>query len=192
MCLNHHGEVHTKREISQQNYSKIRLITQKQNWIEALSEYRKGLRPAPGSETKGSTQYITNSPNSIITQNQTGNNYLFNQVDLKPKLVYFNGNTKPELDNDTNLYKTQFIFGSKIGITINNPEFEIHFDTEYEKIRSGICGQGMVVTGQLERMEDPLKKMYKFKTNFLQANNYMFIEVLSKKVLQIENLITKP
>ena len=55
LCLNHHGDVHTKREISQQNFSKIRLLSQKEKWIEVLIEYRKGNIPAPGSETKGST-----------------------------------------------------------------------------------------------------------------------------------------
>jgi hypothetical protein len=192
LCLNHHGEVHTKREISQQNFSKIRLLSQKEKWIEALIEYRKGNRPAPGSETKGSTQNVSNSPNSIITQHQVGDNYQINQVDLKPRLVYFQGDTKPEFNSDTKLYKTLFVFGSQVGITLNNTEIEIHFDCEYENANSGIWGNGMVITGQLDREEDPVKKWYKFKTNFLQANNYMVIEIFSKTILKIQKLETKP
>ncbi len=192
LCLNHHGDVHTKREISQQNFSKIRLLSQKEKWIEALIEYRKGNRPAPGSETKGSTQNVSNSPNSIITQQQVGDNYLINQVDLKPRLVYFQGDTKPELDTKTNLYKTLYVFGSQVGITLNNTEIEIHFDNEFKNANSGIWGNGMVITGLLERNEDPFKKWYTFKTNFLQANNYMVIEVFSKSILHIQRLVTKP
>lgn len=192
LCLNHHGEVHTKREISKQNFPKVRLLTQKEKWIEALFEYRKGNRAAPGSETKGFTQNVSNSPNSINTQNQVGDNYQINQVDLKPRLVYFKGDTKPEFDSETKLYRTLFVFGSQDGITLNNTEIEIYFDAEYINANSAILGSGMVSAGQLDRQEDPLKKWYKFKTNFLLSNNYMVIEVFSRKILEIHKLETKP
>ncbi len=50
LCLNHHGDAHTKRQISQQNFPPSRQIHQKQKWIQAVKDYRQGLRIAPGSE----------------------------------------------------------------------------------------------------------------------------------------------
>ena len=52
LCLNHHGEVHTKREISQNNYPRIKLLTRKEEWIEALKEFKAGNRAAPGVESE--------------------------------------------------------------------------------------------------------------------------------------------
>lgn len=78
LCLNHHGDVHTIRKISQQNFPKVRQQNQKANWIKELSEYRAGNRPAPGSETKKHVITVTNSPGAIVTNNQVGNNVIYN------------------------------------------------------------------------------------------------------------------
>ena len=58
LCLNHHAEVHTKREISQNNFPKARLLTKKEEWIQALKEYKTGNRPAPGEETDNNKSKI--------------------------------------------------------------------------------------------------------------------------------------
>lgn len=50
LCLNHHGEVHTKREISAQNFPPHRIKSKRNEWITELARYRKGLRVAPGEE----------------------------------------------------------------------------------------------------------------------------------------------
>lgn len=77
LCLNHHAEVHTKREISRQNYPKIRLLNQKEKWIEAVSQYRAGNRPAPGEESESPKINVVNSPYSITTVNQKGDNIVY-------------------------------------------------------------------------------------------------------------------
>jgi hypothetical protein len=79
LCLNHHGEVHTNRQISQNNYPKIKQLTKKEEWIEALKKYKAGNRNAPGSEPKESkTVNVENSPGSVATIDQKGDNYVYN------------------------------------------------------------------------------------------------------------------
>jgi|GEM_PF-4284522 len=71
VCLNHHAEIHTKRQISQQNFPPIKIIKQREKFIQALKDYRAGNRVAPGKENLDRIN-LTNSPNSVITVNQTG------------------------------------------------------------------------------------------------------------------------
>ncbi len=191
LCLNHHGEVHTKREISQQNYPKSRLLHKKEIWIEEIKEYRKGNRSAPGAETKPLVQTVINSPASINTQNQVGSNYLIKNGP-HPRLVYFPENTKPEYLKDKNIYSTLYVFGSEEGIGLTNPEIEIHFDKEFEDIDGRISSRSIAYGGNMIKEKDPSNKWYKFKTHFLHPDNYIVLEVKSKTILTIEIFYTKP
>lgn len=50
LCLNHHAMAHSKWEISRHPLPSERIRTLKREWIEALAEFKAGLRPAPGRE----------------------------------------------------------------------------------------------------------------------------------------------
>jgi len=50
VCLNHHADIHTIRQISQQNYPPTKLIDLKNKFVKSLKEYRAGKRVAPGRE----------------------------------------------------------------------------------------------------------------------------------------------
>jgi hypothetical protein len=69
--------------LKSQTRSKIRLLTQKESWIEALRDYRSGKRAAPGSEEKSKINVI-NSPGAIISQNQTGGQIAHKIINQKP------------------------------------------------------------------------------------------------------------
>ncbi len=62
LCLDCHGNVHTTRHISQQDYPKEKLIDLKNKFVKAITDFRAGLRVAPGREE----QIINN-----ITKNLT-------------------------------------------------------------------------------------------------------------------------
>lgn len=50
LCLNHHALAHSNWQISQHPLPKEQIRERKQKWIEAVSEWKKGLRPPPGRE----------------------------------------------------------------------------------------------------------------------------------------------
>lgn len=193
LCLNHHGEIHTKRQISQQNFPKIRQLDQKEKWIEALRDYRAGKRSAPGSETKDDNINVVNSPGAIVTKNQTGNNVIVNQhVSPQRKVVYFQGDTKPTIDSNTGNTKTLYVFGSEYGIALSDISVSIRFDKTFLSATGYVGGNGMVVAGNLDRQVHSDNKGFDFETNILNPNNYLVIEIESNSELTITDLKTKP
>lgn len=133
---------------------------------------------------------ISNPQNSI--QSQVINNYL---VAENRELCYFRGDTKPAYDNERNLYKTLYVFGSTTFDSLSDIEITISFNTHYEEIKCatyGGKGAGMVFGGAAEYNEDASKISFNYKRSFLYPNNYIVFEVYSKKILQIINLVMKP
>lgn len=50
LCLHHHGLAHSEWKISRHPLPPELIKQRKQAWIKAISEYKAGLRPAPGTE----------------------------------------------------------------------------------------------------------------------------------------------
>jgi hypothetical protein len=136
---------------------------------------------------------LTNSPGSIATIGQMGNNYVVNQaIALKKQLVYFQGDTKPEFEADKGLYRTRFVFGSEHGVGLANPSVTIRFKEGFASISGSIRGSGMVSAGKLDRTTHDDKRGFAFATDFLQPNNFMVIETESLTVLQIDGIVSAP
>lgn len=136
---------------------------------------------------------LTNSPGSIATIGQNGDNYIVNQaIALNKQLTYYKGNTNPEFDADKGLYRTLFVFGSESGIGLANPRLIIRFKEGFASISGSIRGSGIVNAGILDQTTHDDSRGFSFATDFLQPNNFMVIETESATVLQIESLDTAP
>ena len=112
--------------------------------------------------------------------------------EYKPQLNFFSYNSKPGRRFNTGLINTTFYFGSEDGFFINNPIVDITFKSRFEYASGGITGTGIVSAGYLSKHTLDNNTRFLIAANYLQAGNHIYIEIISKKDLQIENLKITP
>ncbi len=131
---------------------------------------------------------IENSPNAVIQFNEKGDNIVNRTYEkFKPEILFFENETQRKKDNSGNII-TKYFFGSDQGFPLMNPSVHIFFDNPFIQATAGITGQGMVVTGSLEKKAGKTNKDFKFETNMLQAGNYIFIETTSVVEINVMNV----
>lgn len=67
LCLNHHAKAHSKWEISRTPWPTELIRHRKQKWVEAIADFKAGLRPAPGNEPPVSLFTTATAPNPPST-----------------------------------------------------------------------------------------------------------------------------
>lgn len=146
-----------------------------------------------GKTDTSENMIVVNSPGSIVTKNQHGNNYAVTQVvDFQPKLYFFQDQTVMKRDEVTGLYQVDYFFGSNQGVALRNVSIELQFDAAFTTSDSAIVGTGMVSAGLLQRRIAPNNRGYTFETDVLRAENYVRIRVTSESHPKIIRFITRP
>jgi len=112
--------------------------------------------------------------------------------EYKPQLNFFSYNAKAGRKYNTGLINTTFYFGSEDGFFIDNPIIDITFKSGFEYASGGITGAGIVSAGYLSKHTLDNNTRFLIAANYLQAGHHIYIEVISKKDLQIENLKINP
>jgi hypothetical protein len=143
------------------------------------------------------TNEIENFFNSTIHLNGNSNNNNIAVIEdpvkeYKPQLNFFSYNSKPGRRFNTGLINTTFYFGSEDGFFINNPIVDITFKSGFEYASGGITGAGIVSAGYLSKHTLDNNTRFLIAANYLQAGHHIYIEVISKKDLQIEGLKITP
>ena len=187
MCYEHHVATNdvTRYTVSYLQRLKAELEAKFTTIEDRLDKAFRDQSPDRGKYTIS----LTNSPGSIATVGQIGNNYVVNQAIVPNKqLVYFQGDTKPEFAADRRLYRTRFVFGSEHGVGLTAPKVTIRFKEEFSSISGSIAGHGMVIAGRLDRTTHDDRRGFEFATDFLQPNNFMVIETESITVPRIDNI----
>lgn len=184
-----------KEEISEGNTKVIDEIKKQDSSFVDLKKGQNDLKKEIKSSIKKNTPKIDvkDSPNTVIQINENGDNVINQPTEkYKPKIEFLDKSVEKIKDSSSVLFKTKFIFGSKDGFPLTNPEIDITFNNIFEKITGGVTGTGMVSAGNLQKKIKNNNTGYIITTNILQAGNYFFIETISKFELEILELKVKP
>ncbi len=176
LCLNHHADVHTKREISKNNYPKKKLLYRKEEWIEELKEYKAGNRPAPGSET------TSNSKTAKISILQNWNGSLITEY----KKLYF-------LDHSEYIIEEFKKSIDKITNDICNHSVNRDYNSNLRSRLDNLLARNMGITYLSAKIEKDIKDKITIyiKTNKIKINNSFFklgqLEIIDSMTPSIDN-----
>jgi len=124
---------------------------------------------------------VSNSPGSIVTKDQKGDNLIINPE--KPKIVYYKNDTKSTKDNGWFIKK--FYFAHPEGLPLRNLMVKITFDSTFENIDAKVSvWTGMVYSGGEKLNTNKTKTYVEYFVPILAANNY--IEMTVKSINDIE------
>lgn len=138
----------------------------------------------PVEKIDNSKIQIENSPGSIITKDQTGDNIIINPE--KPKIVFFKNETKKTFKDG--YYETKFYFANPEGQSIRNIVLIAIFDNDFIEIKAKISvWTGMVYSGGEKTSIDKLKNSIEFSVPIMADNNYIEIYVKSKSNIQLKD-----
>jgi hypothetical protein len=145
----------------------------------------------PNNANKDKSITLNESPGSIATIDQTGDNYIITP-ETKPVCAFFKNETIIEFDSARSLFRMKFFFGSKDGFPLRNPVIKIRFDKPFENIDGGVTGSGFASAGNLQKKLDSDKLGFQLSTDFLHSNNFLFLVTESNKSLKITELVIEP
>lgn len=180
------------RKVGYKNQKKQLNITKviKDNTIEFLLE-KVEKDSANFNALQGSVN-ITNSPNSIGTIGQIGDNYIVNKKN-EEELIWFDGDTEV-IQLDSNTVQTILVFGNNKGYSVNNAEIKLHFDNEILEVKNGIYTP---IRNRAYSFSNPAKLSANKKSIYhfydrIPAEKYIFLDMKSRKPLKLIGGELKP
>ena len=173
------GDNVTKTTVHQNNIAPVS-ITMEQEINEAIKPIEKNAEP----DIK-----IQHLPDSVVPLNEKDTSPLNQPGEVyKPQLNLFKQNTQAGKGYNAGLIKTIYYFGCEKGYSITNPTIEIIFKTRFSDISGGISGAGIITPNYLAKHTFDNNTRFVITTDLLQPWTYIFIQTISNRELQIEDL----
>lgn len=135
-------------------------------------------------EESGKQINVEDSPGSIITQDQTGDNIIINPE--KPPIVYLAKRTKVTITDD--VYEKKFYFGNPEGRALRNVYLKVIFDNKYITVKADKwVWTGVISKGGEKIQRDSINNSIEYYTPAMGANILIEVVVKSKLDIQIKN-----
>ena len=157
----------------------------KQNEIEEeINPIEKKITPAAKIKSVPDFKFQPNENDNIFINGQNN--------ELTPQLNFFSQGIQAGKKLNAGLIKTTFYFGSEDGFYIINPTIDITFETKFDYISAGITSTVPGSSCNLPGQSFNNNTRVLVTTNFLQAGNRIFIQVISRQNLQIADIKITP